>query len=62
MKNYTNFAGSFCNSGSSDTTNLPSSGPSSGSGHVTFSSDNLYSFPVSIFRHNSMQDGKTKGR
>jgi len=38
-----------------------SSGPPSSSGHVTFASDTSYSFPVSIFRHNSMQDNKQKG-
>ena len=39
-----------------------SSGPPSSSGHVTFSSDNSYGFPASIFRHNSMQDSKNKGK
>jgi len=54
-------SGSFFNTGGSDVVTQSSSGPPSGSGHVTFSSDNSYSFPGSIFRHNSMQDGKLKG-
>jgi len=53
-------SGSFFNTGGSDVVTQSSSGPPSGSGHVTFSSDNSYSFPGSIFRHNSMQDGKLK--
>jgi len=55
-------SGSFFNSSCSDVAPQPSSGPPSGSGHVTFSSDSSKSFSGShIFRHNSMQDSKLKG-
>ena len=54
--------GSYFNSGVMDAGGLPSSGPPSSSGHVTFSSDNSYGFPIgSIFRLNSAQDSKSKG-
>jgi len=57
-----NISGSYFTPGSLDVGAAnSSSGPPSSSGHVTFSSDNSYGFPASIFRHNSMQDSKNKG-